>query len=109
MTGQDLLNIILNEGIEVKEKHEDLIQEFDKAISEDRVYFISKDDVVIGFLTWEIRPKGLLINKCIIYKNFQSRFSMIGVHRYIRSLCQKLGCENIYWRSKRRQRLCFVK
>jgi hypothetical protein len=109
MIGKDLLNIILSEGVEVKEKHEDLIKELDKALDEDRVYFIPKGNIIIGFLTWEIKPKGLLINKCVIYKDFRRRFSMIGLHRYIRQLCQKVGCDNIYWKSKRRNKLCFVK
>ena len=106
MTGQDLLNIILNEGVEVKEKHEDLIKEFDKAISEDRVYFIPNGNNIIGFLTYEEKGDRLLINKCIIYKQFRHRFSLISLRHYFRNLYKDT---QFYFKSKRRGKICYVR
>jgi hypothetical protein len=107
MTGKDLLNIALSEGVKVKENHEDLMQEFDKALSEDRVYFIPTGNKTIGFCTYEMREKGLLINKCVIYKRFRTRFSLIALRHHFRKMFKNT---QFYWRSKRRNnRLCYVR
>lgn len=106
MTGQDLLNIILNEGVEVKERHEDLIREFDKAINEDRVCFIPKGNDLVGFLTWEKRKDKILINKCVVFKKYRSRFSLIELRHYFRYMFKGM---QFYWKSRKRNRICYVR
>ena len=109
MTGRNLLNFMLHEGVEIKENHDDLIKEFDKALNDGRVHFIHKDGNEIGFLTYEQRFKDgkvkLLINKCLIYKKFREQFSLIGLREYFRQMFSVDFC----WKSKRRNRMCYIK
>lgn len=106
MTGQDLLNIVLNEGVEVKEKHEDLIQEFDEAIIENRVCFIPKGSDIVGFCTWEEKKGKVLINKCVVLKKYRSRFSLIELRHYFRDMFKDM---QFYWKSRKRNKVCWVR
>ena len=107
MTGLQLLNLMLENDVEIKENHVDLIAEFDSAIKEKRVYFIPNGNTIIGFCTWERKNGKGFINKCVIYKEFRSRFSMIEVRKYFRELFKDL--DGIYWKSRKRNRICLVK
>lgn len=105
MTGRELLNIVLSEGVVVKEEHDDLVKEFDKALEENRIYWIPKDGKTIGFCTYEKRDNRVLINKCVIYKQFRDRFSLISLCNYFRSLFKDV--DYFYWINKRRgNRIC---
>lgn len=111
MTGKDLLDIVLSEGIDIKETPKELSDEFDKAIEEDRVHLIKRDDTTIGFLTWEeVEREGkkrILINKCVVYKRFKHRFNFLELRHYFRALFHDTDC--FFWNSKRRKRICYVR
>ena len=111
MTGLSLLNIMLNEGVEIKENHNDLVKEFDNALDEKRVIFITKDNEEIGFCTWEIKSNlggmRVLINKCVIYKQFRNRFSLINLRHFMRD--KFIGFNGFLWKSRKQKRMCFVK
>jgi hypothetical protein len=108
MTGQDLLDIVLLEGVDITETQKELVDEFDKAIEEDRVYFIPKGDDTIGFLTWEYHEEEgrVLINKCVVYRKFRNKANFFQLRKYFRSLFK--GVE-FYWKSKKRNRACYVR
>lgn len=100
---------MLQNGVEIKERHEDLIEEFDKALKEHRVYFIKNGNKVIGFLTHEMRLKDgkvrLLINKCLIYKEFRNPLNFVRLRKRFREIYNM----EFYGVRKRNNRLVLVK
>jgi len=106
MTGLGLLNVLLDEEVEFKENHNDLIREFDKALDEKRVYPIKSNNDVIGFLTWERQDSKVLINKCVIRKQFRERFSLISLRHQFREMFNNT---QFYWKSKKRNKFCYVR
>ena len=110
MTGRDLLNIILNEGVEVEEDYKELTDEFDKALDEKRVYFIHKAGEVVGFLTHEEVDGKILINKCLINKEYRRLFNLVEMREELRKYLKEFygDTDSFFWRSKRRSRFYYT-
>ena len=112
MTGKDLFNILISQKVQFPESEGELVEEFNQALRENRVYYIWKNDNMIGFLTHEIRTKlghkKLLINKLVILKEFRDRLNLVPLRNYIRELYRDMDCDGFYFRSKRRSRISYL-
>jgi len=101
-----LFSIMLREGVNIPpEEREKVLSDLKTAVEQDKVMVIENKGEPIGFLTYVDKGK-ILINYCLIYKAFRDRFSLLELRHYFRG---KFKDTKFIWKSKKRNRMCFVK
>ncbi len=103
--GEWLIDIMIKDGVSISqdEKYKAILS-IDKAVRDKKIYMIEKDNSTIGFATYKEKSDGIFLNYCFIYKKFRGKNNLLGMRKFFRE-----KSKNFIWRSRRRNRLCFVR
>lgn len=106
MTGKDLLNIMLHGGVPMTDTERIKVEkDLQEAIDSGQVRAVEKGDETIGFVSYKKKNDGkMLVNYAFIYEAFRGRETFMYLRKFFRGLSR-----DIYWKSRRRNRLCLVK
>lgn len=104
-TGEELVKIMEEDGVPISDgERGKVISDLNKAIDEKRIKIIEKENRSVGFMTWIPKSKGILINYCFVYKAFRDKCTFLSLRNMFREMS-----EMTYWKSRRRERFCYVK
>jgi len=104
-TGETLTDIMEEDGVEfLPNEKPKVARDIQRAIEAGRMRFITRNGHSIGFLTFVPRMGRVLINYCFVYNRFKSRENFMHLRGFFRSFGGQ-----IYWKSKRRKKMCYVK
>ena len=103
--GQQLLDIMLKDDVFIPlEEWKGIVRSLDRAIEDKNIYWIERDNKTIGFATYKEKADKIFLNYCFIYKKFRGKYNLLSLRKFFRGIHN-----NFAWKSKRRNRLCFVK
>lgn len=103
--GRQLLEVMLEDGVSVpSEERDKVIIALDKAINDKKIYWIGNRQGIIGFATYKDKVDKIFLDYCFIYKEFRDRCNLLSLRKFFREIH-----DNFAWKSRKRNRLCFVK
>lgn len=108
MIGRRLLDIMLREGARIPlDKQQEVIKDFNRAYKEKTLHIIHDGDRIQGFFSYFKEGKDVFVNNLIVYKRFRRKGSLLKVRHFMRNAFKDI--DNIFWESKKRKRLAYVK
>ncbi len=108
MTGQVLLDIMLRDGVPIgSEEREKVLSRLNEAVNTGHVLMIERDGGPVGFLTFRHLRGRVYVDYCFIYRVLRNRFNLLESRRLLR---QRYGhLDGFYWKSRKRNRMWFVR
>lgn len=102
----EILNALITEV--PRDKIDDILTEVVNAEQDGRLKVITVNGRIAGFFTYRYKTLDgvlhLFINNCVVYEPYRSKNTFLSLRGEMRKMCG-----NIYWKSRKRNRMCFVK
>jgi hypothetical protein len=88
------------------DKIETVIRQINEAMIEDRYFDVHKCNKRVGFLTCQVKDGKVFVNNCVIFKDFRGPTTLMTIRNTLRKIYDN---PIFYWKSRRRDKLCFAK
>lgn len=97
-----LLDAILKDSPDISDEQcDDFIVQIRDAIKENRIVFIKKMNIPIGFLVHSTKNFKTFINNLFIFKKFRNKSNLLSMRKYLRD---KINSSEYKWENNKRKR-----